>query len=197
MNLLSNILYLSEVGPDQASSLERAVTMAESNQAKLTVIDVVPVITAGIGLPPGGPISEQLQTTVVDNHLEKLNAMVEPYRERLGIQTDVLVGKRFIQVIRAILRNHYDLLIKPVENPGFIERLFGSDDMQLLRNCPCPLWLTRAGEKSKYENILAAVDFDLDIPDTVDRDLNWKILDLSSSLALSDHAAMHLVHVWD
>lgn len=197
MNLLSNILYLSEAGPDQASSLERAVTMAENNQAKLTVIDVVPVITAGIGIPPGGPISEQLQTTVVDSRLKELNTLIEPYRKRLSIQTDVLVGKRFIQVIRAILRNKYDLLIKPVENPGFIERLFGSDDMQLLRNCPCPLWLTRAGEKSKYENILAAVDFELDIPDTVDRDLNWKILDQSSSLALSDHAAMHLVHVWD
>ena len=197
MNLLRNILYLSEAGPAQASSFERAVTMAENNQAKLTVIDVVPVITAGIGLPAGGPISEQLQTAMVDNRRKELDALVEPYRERLNIQTDVLVGKRFIQAIQSILRNHYDLLIKPVENPSFIQRLFGSDDMQLLRNCPCPLWLTRAEEKSKYENILAAVDFDLDIPDTVDQDLNWKILDLSSSLALSDFAAMHLVHVWD
>lgn len=199
MNLCSNILYLSEAGPAQASSLERAVTMAENNQAMLTVIDVVPVsvITAGIGLPTGGSIPEQLQTAVVDNCRKELDALVEPYRERLDIQTDVLVGRRFIQVIRAILRNHYDLLIKPVENPGFIERLFGSDDMQLLRNCPCPLWLTRAEEKPKYENILAAVDFDLHIPDTVDQDLNWKILDLSSSLAISDFSAMHLIHVWD
>ncbi len=197
MHLFSNILYLSETGPAQASSLERAVTMAENNQAKLTVIDVVPVITAGIGLPAGGPISEKLQTTVVDNRRKELDALVGPYRERRNIETDVLVGKRFIQAIRAVLRNRYDLLIKPVENPDFIQRLFGSDDMQLLRNCPCPLWLLRAEDKSKYENILAAVDFDLDTPDTADQGLNRKILDLSSFLALSDFATMHLAHVWD
>lgn len=198
MILFSNILFLSEAGPAQASSLERAVTMAQSNQAKLTVIDVVPVMTTGTSFAADGPISEQFQAFVVDSRLKELNALVEPYRERLNIQTDVLVGNnRFIQVIRAILRNHYDLLIKPVENPSFIERLFGTDDMQLLRNCPCPLWLTATAEKSKYENILAAVDFDLYIPDNVDRDLNWKILDLSSSLALSDFSSMHLTHAWE
>jgi hypothetical protein len=109
----------------------------------------------------------------------------------------VLVGKRFIQVIRAILRNHDDLLIKSVENPGFIERLFGTGDRQLLRNWPCPTWLTRAEAKSTYENMLAAVDFDLDIPDSVDWVLDGKILDLSSSLALADFSAMPIAHVWD
>ncbi|MCW8935641.1 MAG: universal stress protein [Gammaproteobacteria bacterium] len=197
MSLLSNILYMAETGPDQASSLERAVTMAENNQARLTVIDVVPEITARIGLPTGGALLKKRQASVVDYRHEELNTLVEPYRKRLDITTDVLIGKRFIQVIRAILRNQYDILIKPVENPDFIQRLFGSDDMQLLRNCPCPLWLARAGEKPNYENILAAVDFDLDIPDTVDQDLNQKILDLSISLALSNHSAVHLAHVWD
>ena len=198
MILFSNILYLFEEGPAQASSLERAVTMAQSNQAKLTVVDVVPVITPGIVFSTGGTAAEQLQAREVENRLKELDELVEPYRKRLDIQTDVLVGnRRFIEVVRAILRNHYDLLIKPVENPSFIERLFGSDDMQLLRNCPCPLWLTRADGKSKYENILAAVDFDLFVPDNVDRDLNWKILDLSSSLALADFSDMHLIHVWE
>ena len=57
-------------------------------------------------------------------------------------------------------------------------------------------WLSPE-ERSNYKNILTEVDFDLDIPDTVDRDINWKILGLSSSQALFDHSAMYLVHVWD
>ena len=69
--------------------------------------------------------------------------------------------------------------------------------MQLLRNCPCPVWLTRAEENSNYACILAAVDFNPDIPDAIDQNLNQQILELSSSLALSDFAALHLVHVWD
>ena len=197
MNLFKNILYVSEAGPAQQASIARAVTLAENNQASLTVIDVIQVIAAGIGMPPGGPISKDLERTMVDKRRKELDALIEPYRERLEIQTDVLVGKRFLEVIRAILRNSFDLLIKPAENPDFIQRLFGSDDMQLLRNCPCPVWLTRAEEKSNYKCILAAVDFDPDISDTTEQELNQMILDLSGSLALSDFAALHLAHVWD
>lgn len=35
-------------------------------------------------------------------------------------------------------RNH-DLAIKPAENPNWRERLFGCNDMNLLRQCPCPV----------------------------------------------------------
>ncbi len=108
-----------------------------------------------------------------------------------------LRGKTFLEAIRAVLRNKYDLLIKPAENPNYIERLFGSDDMQLLRNCPCPVWLTRAEENSNYACIMAAVDLNPYIPDAVDQNINQHILDLSSSLALSDFASLHLVHIWD
>lgn len=197
MNLFKNILYLSESAVAQEASIMRAVSLAENNQADLTVIDVVPVMTAGIGMPRGGPISKELQAATVNEHRKRLESLIEPYKKRLRIQVDVLVGRKFLQVTRTILRNDHDLLIKPAENPRFIERLFGSDDMQLLRNCPCPVWLTRANEKSKYEHILAAVDFDPDTPDATEQGLNRQILGLSGSLAFSDFAALHAIHVWD
>lgn len=197
MKLFKNILYVSETSVAQETSIARAVSLAENNQADLTVIDVVPVIAAGIGMPSGGPISSELQAAMVSQRRKELESLIEPYKTRLNIRLDVLVGKTFLEAIRAVLRNQYDLLIKPAENPNFIERLFGSDDMQLLRNCPCPVWLTRAEENSNYACIMAALDFNPDIPDAVDQNLNQHILDLSSSLALSDFAALHLVHVWD
>ncbi len=197
MKLFKNILYVSESSVAQETSIARAVSLAENNQADLTVIDVVPVITAGIGMPPGGPISSELQAAMVSERRNELESLVEPYKTRLNIRLDILVGKTFLEAIRAVLRNKYDLLIKPAENPDFIERLFGSDDMQLLRNCPCPVWLTRAVENSNYACIMAALDLNPDIPDAVDQNLNQHILDLSSSLALSDFASLHLVHVWD
>ncbi|MGC1952231.1 MAG: universal stress protein [Gammaproteobacteria bacterium] len=200
MKHFKNILYVSEASVAQGPAMVRAVSLAENNQADLTVIDVVPVITAGIGMPPGGPISAELQSAMVSKHRKELESLVAPYKRRRNIEIDVLVGPMFLEVIRAVLRNKHDLLIKPAENPNFIERLFGSDDMHLLRRCPCPVWLTRPDEKSNYGCILAAVDFNLDMPDTsdtVDQNLNQQILALASSLALSDFAALHLVHVWD
>ena len=197
MKQFKNILYVSEASVAQGPAMARAVSLAENNQADLTVIDVVPVITAGIGMPPGGPISTELQSAMVGKRRKELESLVAPYKQRLSIQIDVLVGTPFLEAIRAVLRNKYDLLIKPAENPDFIERLFGSNDMHLLRKCPCPVWLTRPDERSNYACILAAVDFNLDMSDTVDQNLNQQILELSSSLALSDFAALHLVHVWD
>lgn len=197
MSLFENILYVSESAVAQEGAIMRAVSLAENNQADLTVIDVVPVITTGLSMLQDGLISNELQTATIKDRRNKLEALIEPYKNRINIQLDVLVGRTFLEAIRAVLRNNYDLLIKPAQNPSFIERLFGSDDMQLLRNCPCPVWLTGSEEKEKYENILAAVDFDPDMPDAIEQNLNRQILELSCSLAFSDFATLHVVHVWD
>ncbi len=197
MKLFKNIFYVAEAAVVQGPAMARAVSLAENNQADLTVIDIVPVITAGIGMPTGGPTSIELQSAMVSKRRQELESLVAPYKQRLTIKIDVLVGQTFLEAIRFVLRNQYDLLIKPAENPNYIERLFGSDDMHLLRKCPCPIWLTRPEDKANYACILAAVDFNLDMTNTVEQILNQQILELSSSLALSDFAALHFVHVWD
>lgn len=197
MDLFKNILYLSENTVAQEASIMRAVSLAKNNQANLTVIDVVPVAVGSFGMPRGGPMTNELQAAALNERRQYLEMLVEPHAKHMDIQLHVLAGRTFLEAIRFVLENNHDLLIKPAENPSFIERLFGSDDMQLLRNCPCPVWLTRENEKPKYENILAAVDFDPEMPDAVEQDLNRQILELSGSVAFSDFAALHVVHVWD
>jgi nucleotide-binding universal stress UspA family protein len=199
MRRFKNILYLNEPAVDQASAVARAVSLAENNQADLTIIDVIPtqVVTAGIGLPPGGPISKELRVVVESDRRKALESMVQPFRERLQIRLDVLVGKTFLEAIRAILKNGYDLLIKPAENPSWTNRLFGSDDLHLLRKCPCPIWLMKPAEKWNYSSVMAAVDFDSLAPLPSEHDLNREILELAASLALSDFASLHIVHAWE
>ncbi len=121
--------------------VERAVTLAGNNQASLTVVNVVERITAGIGMPEGGPISADLQAALVSAHEAGLETLVNSYRARIEIQTRVLVGVPFLEIIREVLRNGHDLVIKSPENRDWLERLFGSDDMHLLRKCPCPVWI--------------------------------------------------------
>jgi len=69
--------------------------------------------------------------------------------------------------------------------------------MHLLRKCPCPVWIMKPPEKSKYSSILAAVDFDPVNPKVSDQVLNREILELASSLALTDSASLHIVHAWE
>jgi universal stress protein E len=199
MKRFKNILYLNEPAVDQASTIARAVSLAVNNQADLTIVDVIPtqVVTAGIGLPPGGPISEDLRAAVESDHRKVMESMVQPFSEHLQVRLDVLVGKTYLEAIRAVLENGYDLLIKPAENPSWTRRLFGSDDLHFLRKCPCPVWLMKPSEKSNYGSILAAVDFDLMAPSPSEKDLNREILELAASLALSDSASLHIAHAWE
>lgn len=192
-----NILYVCENTVSQVDSIKRAVSLAENNQADLTVIDVIALPMSSFGTTRGGLLSDEMHAAATRDRRERLEALVAPYTGQIKIRLDVLVGRTFLEAIRVVLRNGHDLLVKPAENPTFIERLFGSDDMQLLRNCPCPVWLTRENEKPKYQNILAAVDFDPEAPDAVEDELNTHILDLAGSIAMSDFAALHVLHVWD
>ena len=199
MKRFKSILYVNEPTVDQATAVARAVSLAENNQADMTIVDVIPteVVTAGIGLPPGGPISDDLRAYVESDRRKALESMVQPFSQRMQIRLNVLVGKTYLEAIRSVLKNGYDLVIKPAENPSWTNRLFGSDDLHLLRKCPCPVWLIKPSEKSNYDSILAAVDFDQSTPSLSENDLNREILELAAALALSDFASLHIVHAWE
>jgi len=185
MKRFKNILYVTEANVDQSLSMERAVSFAEKNQAALTIIEVAPSRA-------GDPHSEKMA-----RRMESLDFLIEPYRHRLKIQTALVSGTVFLEVIRAVLRNDHDLVIKPAESPGFLKRLFGTNDMHLLRKCPCPVWLLKTPGKAAYRRIMAAVDFDPLKPSAVEDALNREILELAGSLALSEAASLHLVHAWE
>ena len=199
MQRFKDILCVAENGQACTPALERAVTLAENNQASLMVVDVADRITAGIGMPDGGPISAALQARLVNTHAEALEMLVNPYRKRIEIQTKVLMGEPFLEIIREVLRNGRDLVIKTPEARDWLDRLFGSEDMHLLRKCPCPVWLIKPGKQKSYRRILAAVDVDESYPPeelASRRALNRQILEMACSLALSEFAELHVAHAW-
>lgn len=69
--MFRSILYLSEGTVAEDASIMRAASLAENNQADLTIIDVVPAITAGIGARRGDSMDrerqESMSTSVAKN----------------------------------------------------------------------------------------------------------------------------------
>jgi len=199
MNRFKNILFVADNRQDNADALERAVTLAENNQARLTVVDVEERITSGIGMPPGGPISQELQLAMVKDHAQQLEELVEPFRQRIHIEIDELIGISFMEVIRDVLRNKRDLVIKVPEPIHWSDRLFGSNDMHMLRKCPCPLWLIKSQTPKSYWRVLAAVDIPYEYPLEEQESrgtLNRRVLEIANSEALTEFAELHIVHVW-
>ena len=200
MKRFKNILCA--VGPEESSApvLERAVSLAQNNQAALSVVAVVPRVSAGIGMPDGGPISNQLQAALVSEHTQVLESLIEPYRQRIEIQSEVLIGVPFLEIVQEVLRKRHDLVIKIPEQWDWLDRVFGSDDMHLLRKCPCPVWLIRPQAPKTYRRILAAVNVDEGNPPAELQGryaMNRQILEMASTLALSEFSELHVVHVWD
>ncbi len=201
MKRFKNILCVVEPGDQSKPALERAVSLAEKNQARLTVVDVIEQ-TAGSNLPGEGLSGEELQQAMNNFHTKNLQALVAPYRERIEIHYKVLQGTPFLVIIRAVLCHNYDLVIKVTETEDWLTRVFGSDDMHLMRKCPSPVWLIRPNTSQNHQRILAAVDVDESEAGSAEeverlRSASRKILEMASSLALSNSAELHIVHIWE
>lgn len=76
MKQFKNILYISEPSVEQESAVARAVTLSQSNQAKLTIIDAIPEQTAGIRMPSGGPIAADLTAAMIAERREMLESLI-------------------------------------------------------------------------------------------------------------------------
>ena len=200
MRKFNNILCVMELGADSKPALDRAVKLAEDNQANLTVVDVIPRVPAGYAMQDGGPIADDIQVEMEREHKAWITAMLEPHRKRLDIKSELLTGTVFLEVIRAVLRNGYDLVIKSPEAPGWVDRFFIGDDMKLLRKCPCPVWMVKQQTEERYQRILAAVDVDDDYPPAeleTRQALNEGVMEIAGSLAVSEFAELHVVHAWE
>ena len=185
MKKFRSILYVTESNVDQNSAIARAVSLAKSNQAKLTIIDVI------------RPLMSDYLEEMVQMRNEFITSLIKPFDEHLEIQYKIIIGTAFLEVIREVLRNKHDLVMKPAENPNFLKRIFGSTDIHLLRKCPCPVWIMKMPEKLNYKCIMAAVGFSPLEFSEVEESLNGEILDQASSLAMSDFASLHVVHAWE
>lgn len=181
MKRFKNILMVCNINEDD--SLNQAVALAKRNDAELTVVDIVS--------------KSGLSATSIAARRQHLFRMVESAQNE-GVKTNAatLEGTPFLEIIKQVLRCGHDLVIIPAEGDvGFKPLFFGSTSMRLMRNCPCPVWVTKPGACNDYERILAAVD---PSPDDVKADeLNKGILDLATSMARLKNSELHIIHAWE
>lgn len=174
-----NILLVSRVG-FSADLIERAGHVASMKGAHLTVMGL---------MERSGRDSEAHSRQTLGKQLE---AAAAPLIERgLTVTTDVLVGKPWIEVVRAVLRDGYDLVL--VEAPEKDGRL-SSFALHLLRKSPCPVWVVRPGQRPRCARILAAVAADPDHPERSAIDAT--VLSVARRVADHEGAELHVVHAW-
>lgn len=195
MRRFKNILVVENENAQDRSALERAAGLAETNQAALSVVQVIQALPRELQritvLDP-----DDLRRMIQEEQEEKLKRRIASIASgSLQVSSKVLFGTPFLEIIREVVRNNHDLVMMAAEGRGGLSQsLFGSTEMHLMRKCPCPVWITKSNESRRYARIAAAVD-----PDPSDAEktaLNLKILELARALALRDSGELHIVHAW-
>ena len=199
MKRFKNILLVCERESGHDELLSRAISVAKSNQAQVTLIDPVdsePGEFAATFAALPGARGQEIEQELLNFHRARLSEIAASLKAQgIGTRTLVPQGVPFIEIIREVLRGGYDLVMKGADGSqsGRPQR-FGSTDLHLLRKCPCPVWIMKHGASSSYVRILAAIN-----PDPSDDGrtaLDRLILDLATSLSERDSSELNVVHAW-
>jgi len=195
MLTFQNIVYVYCDKVDNQVSLAKAVTFAEKNEAKLTVIFTFTDKT----IPDSLGLSTDDISQFINEKEQQQDDILAQYADRITISKDIIFNDKYLDVVRKVDENDFDLLIKPSESEGLLSKLFGSNDMSYLRNCPCPVWLVSGEEAKESHIIVAAVDVTEGYPNEEQstRDsLNVDILKTAYTLALLKNAQLKIVSIW-
>lgn len=190
MKRFKNILVIPADATPDDPALVRAATLAESNAARMTV--AWPLEETHGTLSP-----DDADREIIQGIGKRLDESVAGFRERgLEIETTVLLGRPFIEIIRRTIVAKHDLVMKTARGRKLHRNLvFGTTALHLLRKCPCPVWIVDPASENRSGGVLAAID-----PDTTEarvQALNQTILQLATSLAAAEKRDVHVLHAWN
>lgn len=188
--MFENILLALGAGED-GRLMARTADFCERAGAKLTVLNVFE------------EPSKSVSTYFSNHHKDLRELVVESHENRMEeeaanngldlsrVQREVRWGKDFIETIKLVVENQYDLVISASQEPS------GSPDstaMHLIRKCPCPVWIHRGDLWRGAVRILTAIN----TTDTSEenRKLNQTIIDHSVRLTEILRGRLHIVTCW-
>lgn len=194
MRQFHNILFVSRGTSDESESLKQALSLSRNNQVPLEVLVVSPELPADLA---------DYEKAFQDSLVERVHKSIQAARIALNLgETHLPInvevesgGTPTIRMIRHVLRNAHDLVVKGAE-PAESGKGFPAMDMELLRKCPCPVWLCRPIERSRGD-IRVAVAVDPQNAEQAGHDLSLRLLKLSRELANTCSGELSIISCWD
>jgi nucleotide-binding universal stress UspA family protein len=188
--------------PGDVLAWERVTQLAQRTGASIQVIACIEEPAHGLQALLASMGANVKAATGEDEIAADVERLVQSARAA-GIEArgTVTVGATFGVVVQAVLHGECDLVVKAAQPSTLLHSvLYGHLDRQLVRHCPCPVWIEKSTMRRTRERILAAVDptpFTAGIPEDLDREvLNETILRWAVALADTFDADLEVVHVW-
>jgi nucleotide-binding universal stress UspA family protein len=196
MQRFRSILVVVDDLATPSTALAHAAELAARSGARVTIVSAVRE-QAHLLDPHSGGLIEAASRRARSERTAALQELVERTRSA-GAEAEgrLLEGQPFVEIVREVLRHGHDLVVKDARPPrGFLDQVFTSLDLHLLRKVPVPVWMVKPGREGRYRSIVAAVD-----PPRRDGDyaqLDESIVDLAAAMARLHGATLHLVHAYE
>ena len=201
MKRFEKILCVIETGTHSEAAVRQAARIASDHQADLFFATVLkaPGRWDGLGECDDGLSLDPAE--IIEGERAKIEDWLSGIVPDRSIRVEIYEGIKFIQVIKGVIREKFDLVVKCAQATDWLDRLFGSDDMHLLRKCPCPVLILRQDQAENFRNILATVDVNREFAQfdkiSVQEGLNEKVLEYSAALAIPELTGLHIGGAWE
>jgi universal stress protein E len=168
-------------------ALDRAVALASSCGAKLTIADVMSV--------PCGARSYLMPALEEELVTERRQQLEQVARGVPGVTAKpvLLMGRPATALIQEVLRENHDLLVRSHAR-DLVAKPFGAVDMELFRQCPCPVLVVGPGAPPARPQILGAIHADMDAQ--AEQALNVRIVELTLLMAHLEQGSPVLLQAW-
>lgn len=193
MQKYQNILFVTTAMADETDALKQALSVARNHQANLTVLIIHPAF------PPQLSDYEKKHEQAL---VEDINTTLQKVGKEIGVNTDAMAinlkseikNKPAISIIQHVLKGSVDLVIKQAEQDAR-GKGFKAIDMDLLRQCPCPVWLCRPITNHR-QDIKVAVAIDAEDETEEGRDLSIQLLKAADMLAKECNNQINIISCW-
>jgi nucleotide-binding universal stress UspA family protein len=170
---------------------ESALALAARENARLTVMEVVEETVPAT--PTTLAQSANREKSVLRNRRIRLKELIAINNRGVRVAGKVMFGNVFKETMQQVLRGHHDLvMLAPEVKQRSNQSVIGRGAMQLLRKCPCAIWIMKS--QAEPSRIMAAVD--PDVFDPVRNALNIRILESAAALARKENGELHIANAW-
>lgn len=194
MQKFKKILVVSDGKTSDADVFTRALSIARITGGEVTAFIACPSLPHRLKDYAGAyetSLQERVEASLAEAR-ESLDIDESSIPVRIEIESGSMPGESMVR--RAIV-GEYDLLLKQADLSGK-GKGFQAIDMDLLRKCPCPVWLSRPIVRQRDE-FRVAVAIDPLSEKRAGHDLSVRLLTLARSLADSYNGELTIVSCWE
>ena len=192
MKKFNNILFLSKGVMNHNDSLAQSIHLASRNKAKLTGLVVCPHL-------PDDMIEyeEHYEGSLIESLQSQIQSSLLISIDDMDIAVELIVAEKpDIETIRYIQKHKIDLVIKEAESSKNHSYGLRAIDMNLLRKCPCPVWLNRPNNQpSGKQRVAVAIDANVTIEE--ERALSIDLLQLSRTITDNCDGQLLIISCWE